>query len=178
MRQNMSITRYPPAFGCYRYRLRVEFTDQDDQCNGGNLTVIMLNPATTQEERDLTVKGHHTRQRLIKFARDSGYRTMTEIDLFAYRSRNKPELLKAVREQGIDPVGPENDQVISQAVQEADRVVVAWGVVANHPVFAARAQQVAELLKGSGKQVYCLEKNKDGSPKHPVRGRYAVQEWP
>ena len=45
-------------------------------------------------------------------------------------------------------------------------------------MFTERAGQVAELLKSSGKQLYCLEKNKGGSPKHPARGKYAVQEWP
>ena len=83
-----------------------------------------------------------------------------------------------MRDQGIRVVGPENDQVISEAVQEADKVVVAWGVVADNPMFAQRACQVAELLKGSGKQLYCLEKNGDGPPKHPARGSYTVQTWP
>ena len=174
----MNITRCPEEFGDYRYSLRVEFTDQDDRRHAGHLTVIMLNPATTQEERDLTAEGHHTRGRLIKLAKEGGYGTMTEVNLFAYRCGRKEELLRAVRQQGIDPVGPENDRVLSQAVQEADRVVAAWGAVASHPLFADRASQVGELLKESGKQLYCLGKNQDGSPKHPARGRHIVQEWP
>ena len=174
----MNITRYPKDFGDYRYSLRVELTDQDAQHHRGNLLVIMLNPATTQEERDLTVKGHHTRQRLIKLAKDDGYRAMTEVNLFAYRAPEKAELLRAVQGQGIDPVGPENDQVIVQTIQETDRVVVAWGAVATNPLTRKRSQEVVELLKGTGKQLYCLGKNQDGSPKNPARGRYEIQEWP
>ena len=33
----MEITRYPEKFGDYRYSLRVEFTEQDDEFNRGNL---------------------------------------------------------------------------------------------------------------------------------------------
>ena len=33
----MEITRYPEKFGDHRYRLRVEFTEQDDEFNRGNL---------------------------------------------------------------------------------------------------------------------------------------------
>ena len=173
----MNITRYPGKFGNYRYKLRVEFTDQDDDRNGGNLVFVMHSPATVREECDLT-DGSRTRRRLIKFARDSGCKAITEVNLFAYRCGTKAEMLTAVRDQGISAVGPENDQVISEAVQQADKVVVAWGVVADNPMFAQRADQVAELLKGSGKQLYCIGKNRDGSPTNPTRASYILQAWP
>ena len=173
----MQITRYPEKFGDYRYSLRVEFTEQDDEFNRGNLVFVMRNPATVLEEFDLS-SGSHTRHRLIEFARAGRYRTMTEVNLFAYRCPNRAELVKAVREPDISAVGPENDQVISEAVQEADKLIVGWGVVSDNPLFAERAGEVAELLKGSGKQLYCLGKNNDGSPKNPARGSYIVQAWP
>ena len=77
-------------------------------------------------------------------------------------------------------MGPENDRVMSEVVHEADKVVVGWGVVADYPMFAKRSRQVAELLKEPepGKQLYCLERNRDGSPRNSARGRYFVQEWP
>ena len=173
----MKITRYPQEFVQHRYRLTVEFTDQNRRLNRGNLVVVLFNPATIREEDDLLAKSQ-TRRRLIKFARDGKYRTMTEVELFAYRSRNKKDLAIAVRERGIDPVGPENDQVISDAVQEADKLIVAWGRVPNHPRFTERANEVAELLMGSGKPLYCIGKNRDGSPKHPARGTHVLQTWP
>ena len=173
----MRITRYPDEFTEYRYSLKVEFTGQEDARNRGDLVVVMFNPATVREDSDLTA-GSHTRRRLINFARDGGYRSMTEVNLFAYRARRKEEMLWAVQEHGINPVGPENDRGISEAFQKADMVVVGWGAVAGNPMFAKRAREVAELLKESGKQLHCLEKNKDGSPRNPARGRYTLQEWP
>ena len=173
----MKITRYPEKFGDYRYRLKVEFTEQEDEFNRGNLVFVMFNPATVLEETDLS-SGSRTRRRLIKFAKDGRYRAMTEVNIFAYRCPNRAELVKAVREPDISAVGSENDQVISEAVQEADKIIVGWGRVHNRRLFAERAGEVAELLKGSGKQLYCLGKNNDGSPMNPARGRYIVQAWP
>jgi hypothetical protein len=120
----VNITRYPKKFGIYRYRLRVEFTEQDDEFNRGNLVVVLFNPATVREEDDLLAKSQ-TRRRLIKLAKDGKYRTMTEVELFAYRSPNKKDLASAVQERGVDPVGPENNQVISEAVQESGKLMVA-----------------------------------------------------
>ncbi len=173
----MRITRYPEEFGQHRYRLTVEFTDQEHEFDRGNLVVVLFNPATIREEDDLLVKSQ-TRRRLINLARDGKYRTMTELELFAYRSRKKKDLVSAVQERGADPVGPENDQVISETIQEADKLIVAWGEVPRHPIFARRLDEVTTLLKQSGKPLYCVGKNKDGSPTHPARGTYNVQPWP
>ncbi len=173
----MKITRYPEEFGQHRYRLTVEFTDQGREFNRGNLVVVLFNPATIREEDDLLAKSR-TRRRLIKLAKDGKYRTMTEVELFAYRSPNKKDLAREVQERGVDPVGPENDQVISEAVQEADKLIVAWGKVPNHPIFARRPDEVTALLQKSGKPLYCIGKNKDGSPTHPARVTYVLQAWP
>ena len=93
----MKITRYPEQFGDYRYSLRVEFKEQDDESNRGSLVFVMFNPATVLEEFDLS-SGSPTRRKLIKFARARRYRTMTEVNLFAYRCPKMAELVKAVRE--------------------------------------------------------------------------------
>ena len=158
--------------------LTVEFTEQDHDGNRGNLVVVLFNPATTQEEEDLIVKPHGTRNRLVRLAMDDNYRTMTELELFAYRSPKKKDLTRVCREQGVDPVGPENDQVISEAVQQADRLIVAWGNLPRRPIFAERAAQVTDLLKASGKPLYCVGKNKNGSPTHPARVKPVMQPWP
>ena len=69
----MNITRYPEQFGSYRYRLRVEFTDQDGEFIHGTLVFVMFNPATIREESNLTA-GSHTRRRCLKFAKGQGYK--------------------------------------------------------------------------------------------------------
>ena len=173
----MKITRYPEEFGPYRYRLTVEFTDQEPEFSRGNLVVVLFNPATIREQDDLLVKSQ-TRRRLINFAKDGKFRKLTELELFAYRSSNKKDLVSAVEERDVDPVGPENDRVISEAVEEAHKLIVAWGNVPDHPIFARRLHEVTALLQHSAKPLYCVGKNKDGSPKHPARGSYRVQPWP
>jgi len=172
----VKITRYPEEVGPHRYRLTVEFTDQEPEFSRGNLVVVLFNPATIREQDDLLVKSQ-TRRRLINFAKGGEYRKLTELELFAYRSRKKKDLVSAVEECGIDPVGTENDQVISDAIQEADKLIVALGNVPDHPIFARRVQEVTALLKQSGKPLYCVGKNKDGSPKHPARGTFHLQPW-
>ena len=174
----MNITRYPEAFGPYRYRLTVEISAPNHLPNAGHLVVVMLNPATIQEEQDLIIKPNGTRKNLIRFAERNGYHTLTELDLFAYRSPDRTRLNRAIREQGIGPVGPENDTAIIDTIEKADTIVVAWGRVSDKPVFAKRAAVVVRLLKASGKPLHCLGKNNDGAPKHPARGTNVIQPWP
>ena len=137
----------------------------------------MFNPATTSEERDLET-GSHTRGRCIKFARDEGYGSLTEVNLFAYRSSDKNALQEAVTEAGVDAVGPENDRLMRDAVMDANMVVVAWGNTNDNRLFRERAQRVADFLGSLDKQIHCLGKNIDGSPKHPARGTNRLQPWP
>ena len=100
--------------------------------------------------------GSQTRRRCIQFAKNHGYGTLTEVNLFAFRCRDKQGVLKKHKDNDTDVVGPENDRVIYEAVQKADRVVVAWGAIANTPLFRHRADKVVELLRPWGKQLYCL----------------------
>lgn len=174
----MNISRYPEAFGQYRYTLTVKLADPHHERNNGHLVVVMRNPATDREDEDLIAKPVGTRHRLIRFASDNHYRTLTELNLFAYRSPKKRLLAKAIRDDGIEPVGPENDRVISDVVRQADKLIVAWGEVSDNPVFAQRAREVTQLLESIGKPLYCFRKNNDGSPTQPTFGRYDVQTWP
>ena len=177
-RHAMNISRYPEAFEPYRYALTVEFADRNRGPNNGHLIVIMHNPATIHEGEDLILKRSGTRRRLVKFASDNQYRALTELNLFAYRSPKKTLLAKAVRDDGIEPVGPENDRVISDVARQADKLFVAWGKVSDNPTFAQRVREVTQLLDSVGKPLYCLGKNDDGSPTQPTFGRYAIQSWP
>ena len=174
----MNIARYPEEFGPYRYRLTVEISDPSREPNAGHLAVVMLNPATIHEDQDLVVKRQGTRANLIRLAQRHGYHTLTELDLFAYRSPDRKSLTRTIREQRIDPVGPENDAAIVETIQGAGTIIVAWGKVANNPAFAKRAAEVEQVLKASGKPLHCLGKNSDGAPKHPARGTNVIQSWP
>jgi len=87
------------------------------------------------------------------------------VNMYAWRSTAPLGLL------GIeDPVGPENDQHIADAVYQSNRIVLAWG---SHPrlgsMLAARVFVVKRILREkAGGEVGVLGRNDDGSPKHPL----------
>ena len=135
----MNITRYPEDFGPDRYSLRIDHLELAGKDDCGELVFVMFNPATTVEERDLSV-GSQTRRRCIRFAKSHGYGSLTEVNLFAFRCRNMPGVLKKHRDNDTDVVGPENDPVISEAAKRADMVVVAWGALYGTPLFRSRAE--------------------------------------
>ena len=86
-------------------------------------------------------------------------------------------MYKAVAEEEIDAVGPENDRVMRDAVSDADLVVVAWGNTNGNRRSDERVKRVAEFLRSLHKQIYCLGKNRTGSPKSPARGPNRLQPW-
>ena len=174
----MNITRYPEAFGSYRYRLTAALRDPDHQPNNGHLVVVMFNPATIHEEQDLIVKPTGTRRRLINLATSGHYHTLSEVNLFAYRSPKNTTLATEIREHRVDPVGPENDHAIAEAIHQADKLIVAWGKIPRRPIFTERVAKVTRLLQQSGKPLYCLGKNKDGSPTQPLYIQHVIQPWP
>ena len=62
-----------------------------------------------------------------------------------------------------DPIGPENDYHILQAVRETGKVIAAWGVLGGHQ---NRSDAVLEPI--SGFDLLCLKKTKAGYPNHPL----------
>lgn len=147
----------------YRYRLqRIHIPD------GDRVLFVMVNPSTADAEAD-----DATLRRCMNFSRIWGYGGNVElVNLFALRSRD-PELLK----RHADPVGPENERHLLEAV--ADRknriVVCAWG--ANGRI-KHRDQAVLSLLQQHA-DLYAIEEpnvmgdferafTKNGEPEHPL----------
>jgi hypothetical protein len=60
-------------------------------------------------------------------------------------------------------VGPANDHFLSDLAQRAGIIVCAWGAGA---LGQDRVDQVLRLLKG--RDLKCLGRNADGTPKHPL----------
>lgn len=140
----------------YRYRLN-RIWDKTRL----KILFLMLNPSTADE-----LKNDPTVARCIAYARAWGYGGLEVANIFALRSTD-PELLYT----HADPIGIENDQYIKQALIECDKVVAAWG---THGSFKNRGNDVLKMLKARGK-VYCLKKNKDGYPVHPLYQRADAQ---
>lgn len=88
--------------GMYRYSLERTWDE-------GKPTVlfICLNPSTADAvEDDATVR------RMVSFARQFGGGRLLVGNLFAFRSKNRNDLLKA-----DDPVGPENDKYLDKLIE-------------------------------------------------------------
>lgn len=139
--------------GCrkYRYDLWREW-----EPHSKIFVVIGLNPSTADENVD-----DPTIRRCVNFAKAHGCGSLCMLNLFAFRATD-PDDMKRV----IDPVGPDNDGVLLQRVMAIGRpqiTVAAWG---KHGSFNNRADQVLKLL--GQRKIYCLKKNSDGSPAHPL----------
>ena len=83
------------------------------------------------------------------------------VNLYAFLATDPAELRRA----GY-PVGPDNDQQITEAVHESSRVVAAWGV---HSARLGRPKEVLGLLSRLGATPYCLRVTSSGHPEHPLR---------
>jgi len=84
---------------------------------------------------------------------------MDVVNLFAFRSTYPRQLSKV-----DDPVGPENDAAILEAVEESDLAVAAWGV---HGRLRRRDRAVQKIVAGI-KDLYCIGTTKAGDPVHPL----------
>jgi hypothetical protein len=134
----------------YRYLLTREWDSDKPQ-----ILFIMLNPSTADAEKmDPTVT------RCYNFAHKWGYGRMVVCNIFALRSTNPRELKKI-----DDPIGEYNDHAIGTAVRSAHMVIAAWG---EHGEYMKRGEQVAKLIQGLGRDIYCLKVSKNGNPMHPL----------
>jgi hypothetical protein len=119
-----------------------------------HVVFIMLNPSTADASRDdATIK------KCCRLADKWGYGGIVVVNLFGFRSSNPKALLTAG-----DPVGPENDRYIRDAVASSALIIAAWG---NHGKIKNRDEQVTKLISDKY-NLYCLAVNQNGSPKHPL----------
>lgn len=152
--------------GTYRYALWRNLQRQlpplvDEQ--GGTVLFVMLNPSTADHvEDDPTIR------RCLGFARREGYARLAVANLFALRS-TKPERIATHPE----PVGPLNDQWLSELALEAEMVIVAWG--ASRYASPERVGHVKALLAEAGRPVCCLGLTSSWEPRHPLM---VPRDWP
>lgn len=131
----------------YRYLLRRTWG------SGPRVAFVMLNPNTADAVND-----DPSIRRCVGFARRWGFRSADVVNLFAYRTRDPRELARAA-----DPVGPENDRYVRQAVARAELVVCAWGATT-----LARGRAAAFRDALAGRPAQCLGRTKAGAPRHPL----------
>jgi hypothetical protein len=118
---------------------------------------VMLNPSTATEHKlDPTVR------KCVGYAQRWGYGGLVVCNLYAYRA-TKPRDMAAAE----DPVGPLNDNYLTQEAARAGRIVCAWG--ANKGPVDGRAQHVTRLLRDAARsELYALRLCKGGEPEHPL----------
>lgn len=134
---------------CQKYRYSLERVwDKTKPVIG----FIGLNPSTADStEDDATIR------RCIQFAKSWGAGGIYVTNLFAYRATIPANMM--YQENSI---GTQNDSYLVQMPSKTSKIVACWG---NNGAHNNRANQVKELLKGN---LFCLDINKTGEPKHPL----------
>jgi hypothetical protein len=120
--------------------------------SGGYLMVVGLNPSTADETSD-----DPTIRKCVGFAKKWGFEALVMTNLFAWRD-TLPANMKKVKE----PVGEDCDKTLLEVAEHAGMILAAWGKDGSHQ---SRDFFVKRLFT---KPMYCLKKNKDGSPMHPL----------
>lgn len=154
--------------GLFRYSLTREIADPEIGCldeeeRGGTVTFVGLNPSTADATKD-----DPTIRRCVGFARRWGFDRLKMVNLYAYRATDPAELGDAAG-AGINIVGPENDHVISVVFGGSDKIIAAWGALADD-------WRVAEFAETFGDwQVWALGLTQAGRPRHPLYMRGDVR---
>ncbi len=118
------------------------------------IVFIMLNPNTAGATySDPTIR------RCIQFARNWNYGSVEVVNLFAWCAPDPRALLHVA-----DPIGPDNNHYLTQAISRAHNIVAAWGIYGS---LLSRDHAVLDLL-AAREQTYCLGLTKDGHPRHPL----------
>ena len=136
----------------YRYYLTRRLREDGK----GSRVCIGLNPSTADETKD-----DPTVRRLAMRAYDDGFRSITMLNLFAYRATDPRKMLSHA-----DPVGQRNDSVIIGMAASADSIVICWG---SHGSYGSRSGEVLHILKRHRHNISHFGLTKSGEPRHPVR---------
>lgn len=147
---------------CFRLRLDREV----DPLLGGMVAALCgVNPSIAgAEANDQTIRKD------MGFARIHGWGRIIKINKFAHVATDVRELA------GVDdPVGPENDAYIEQAIREADVFVPCWGPLAKLPQHLRhRWLEVVAIAERIGKPMMCFGTTQDGQPRHTLMPAYST----
>lgn len=114
---------------------------------------VLLNPSTADANQD-----DPTIRRCIGFARTWGFGGVKIVNLFGFRSTN-PRLLREER----DPVGPDNDAVIDEAISGESLVVCGWGIGGE-----LNGRDISWLIRHASLELHVLGETVGGHPRHPL----------
>ena len=140
--------------GTYRYRLGRRWGP------GHPMVFVMLNPSKADAYID-----DNTIVKCMKFARREGCDGIDVVNLFALRARDPKDLVSAP-----DPVGPDNDEHLSEAIARAQVLVAGWGTWPAERSLAryGRPSRTIQIALEHDRPLSCLRVTKDGHPGHPL----------
>jgi hypothetical protein len=148
--------------GRYRYLLRRVWDFKKPRA-----LVDMLNPSTADARMDdPTVKS------VVRLTNALGFGSFEIANLYGWRETDPDALLACV-----DPVGPDNDQIVAAAISRCDVTICAWGA---HKMAERRSRAMIELVRSLRPSAFCFGKTKAGAPKHPlyIKTGTALESYP
>ena len=142
----------------YRYLLTREWSPMFPG-QAGRMLFIMLNPSSADSLVD-----DPTIRKCMGFARRAECTSIEVVNLFAYVPTD-PRALKHTD----DPIGPENDRHILEAVKRAKIVYAAWGA---QPIAESRGVDVWLMLAKNQFTPRCFGRTASLQPRHPLMVPY------
>jgi hypothetical protein len=139
---------------CGRYRYRLDRSWSVDGMHPRIATFVMLNPSTADAARD-----DPTIRRCIQFARREHCTGLVVVNLFGWRATDPRDLAAAA-----DPVGPDNDEHVADALVGAAIAIAGWGRFGSGP----REIAVAAIAARLGVRMRALGTTSTGAPRHPL----------
>jgi hypothetical protein len=136
----------------------------------GTAVICGVNPSTADASKD-----DHTIRKDMGFLRLLGVRHLVKINEFAFRATDVNALKTAA-----DPIGPDNDRHIEQALRDADLHIAAWGPLGKLPPhLRSRWRDVVAIADRVGCRLMCWGTAQDGQPRHPLMLAYSTPliEW-
>jgi len=138
------------ACGRYRYWLSRDWSGD----TGTPFALwIGMNPSVAEAEID-----DPTIRREIEFTKRLGLQRYVKANVMDYRATSPKRLLDA------SPCSDRNRLEIQRLASDADRIIVCWGKLHK----SLRRYGDAALLALKGRELWCLGRNDDGSPRHPL----------
>jgi hypothetical protein len=122
-----------------------------------------VNPSTA----DATINDQTIRKEM-GFISCWGGGKLLKVNAFAFRATDIRKLATA-----DDPVGRENDTYLRRAIAKADVLIPCWGSATKlPPKLRGRLQEVAAMMRNSGKPLKIFGLTQSGDPLHPLMLSY------
>lgn len=151
--------------GRYRRKLMRDWTPAGEAPR--TVTFVGMNPSVADEN-----VSDPTCHRELDFARQWRFTRYLKGNVLDWRATSPGDIPP-------DPTiacSPENVQAVVEMAADSEWVVLAYGKL--HRRFQPAVAEVLRAVADSGRPLYCLGRNKDGSPKHPLYLRRDTQPVP